>query len=303
MKLFRTLALFSLFISALILNWNCSDENIDKVNPLKTDKNLDGGDEAVITVRLVVYQQYEPCSSDCPAVIDLLLIDTTVNITNIIYTSITTLDSIYVHPSCGNYCKTSWRVERYVTWSNIGYNNFGYWQVNNDIQRHELVPVSGGSYSKINYLTNMVCNSNYTVGVGVDHLSDARDKKNIRDLSLGLGFINKLKPRQFNWDRREWYENNISDGSRMDKNLTAGFIAQELDEAQISQNAEWLKLVFKNNPQQLRITTDNLLPVMIKSIQELNAENNKLNTKLEKLEQSIILLKNNQNTVKLSSRK
>ena len=43
----------------------------------------------------------------------------------------------------------------------------------------------------------------------ITSLSDKRDKKNIKDLSLGLDFITKLKPRQFNWDKRDWYEEGI----------------------------------------------------------------------------------------------
>ncbi len=107
----------------------------------------------------------------------------------------------------------------------------------------------------------------------ITSLSDARDKKNIQDLSLGLDFIAKLKPRQYNWDKREWYPNKVADGSKMQKMPTAGFIAQELDEAQTAQNAEWLNLVFKDNPEKWEATWGNLLPVMVKAIQELREEN------------------------------
>jgi hypothetical protein len=109
----------------------------------------------------------------------------------------------------------------------------------------------------------------------ITSLSDARDKKNINDLSIGLNFINSLKPRIFNWDKREWYKNGQSDGSKVNKEVTAGFIAQELDEAQTKNNAEWLKLVFKANPNKWEATYGNLLPVVVKSIQELSAEKDK----------------------------
>jgi hypothetical protein len=127
----------------------------------------------------------------------------------------------------------------------------------------------------------------------ITSLSDARDKKNIKDLSLGLDFIMQLKPRQFNWDKREWYDNNISDGSKMLQTPAAGFIAQELDEAQTSQNADWLNLVLKDNPDRFEASAGNLLPVMVKALQELKQqndelkkENENLNEKLRKLEQS-----------------
>jgi len=116
-----------------------------------------------------------------------------------------------------------------------------------------------------NSVTSLRCNV-----TTITSLSDARDKKNIQDLSLGLDFISKLKPRIYNWDKREWYENNQSDGSKMQVAPTAGFIAQELDEIQTTQNAEWLNLVLKDNPEKWEATPGNLLPVMVKAIQELD---------------------------------
>jgi hypothetical protein len=131
----------------------------------------------------------------------------------------------------------------------------------------------------------------------ITSLSDARDKKNISELSLGLDFITKLKPRQFNWDKREWYDDNVSDGSKMKEMPTAGFIAQELDSAQTTAGADWLNLVLKDNPDKWEATYGNLLPVMVKAIQELNTkceglekENEQLkivNEKLAKLEQLV----------------
>ncbi len=119
----------------------------------------------------------------------------------------------------------------------------------------------------------------------ITSLSDMRDKKNIKDLSLGLEFLMKVKPRLFNWDRREWYEDGKPDGSKMKENLTAGFIAQELDEVQILEEAEWLNLVLKSNPDRLEATPGNLLPIMVKAIQELKQENNALRVELESLKE------------------
>ncbi len=117
----------------------------------------------------------------------------------------------------------------------------------------------------------------------ITSLSDMRDKKNIKDLSLGLAFITKLKPRLFNWDKREWYDDNISNGSKMQESPTAGFIAQELDEAQTTENAEWLNLVLKDNPEKWEATPGNLLPIMVKAIQELKAENDELKKEVNDL--------------------
>ena len=101
----------------------------------------------------------------------------------------------------------------------------------------------------------------------------------------------KIKPRQFNWDKREWYDGNISDGSKMKEEPTAGFIAQELDEVQITQNSEWLNLVLKDNPEKLEATPGNLLPIMVKAIQDLKKENEELKNNNIKLSAEVESLK------------
>ena len=129
----------------------------------------------------------------------------------------------------------------------------------------------------------------------ISSLSDARDKKNITDLTLGLGFLMKIKPRQFNWDKREWYEGNKSDGSMMKETPTAGFISQELDEVQTNENADWLNLVLKDNPEKLEATYGNLLPVMVKAIQELKAEKDELKNENNEMKQRLLNLEQTQN--------
>lgn len=106
----------------------------------------------------------------------------------------------------------------------------------------------------------------------ITSLSDARDKKNIKDLSLGLDFLMKIQPRQFNWDRREWYADGKSDGSKIQNTPTAGFIAQELDKAQLDANADWLKLVLKDNPDRIEASSGNLFPIVVKAVQDLKKE-------------------------------
>ena len=122
----------------------------------------------------------------------------------------------------------------------------------------------------------------------ISSLSDARDKRSIRDLPLGLDFLMNVKPRLFNWDRREWYNDGRPDGTKMQATPTAGFIAQELDEVQTKEGAEWLNLVLKSNPNRLEATPGNLLPIMVKAIQELKAENDALKARLARLEQAFV---------------
>jgi hypothetical protein len=150
---------------------------------------------------------------------------------------------------------------------------------------YDAEPTTGVAFNQItlgnNQVTSLRCNV-----TTITSLSDSRDKMNIIDLPLGLDFISKLKPRLFNWDKREWYEENVSDGSKMQETPTAGFIAQELDDIQTTENAQWLNLVLKDNPDKLEATPGNLLPIMVKAIQELKAENNALNKELETLKET-----------------
>ena len=143
-------------------------------------------------------------------------------------------------------------------------------------------PSSGSATDEITLGNNLVSKLRCNVQ-GITGLSDARDKKNIKDLSLGLDFLMKVKPREFNWDRRDWYESGNSDGSKMQKHPTAGFIAQEFDSLQTTEHAEWLNLVLKSNPDKLEATYSNLLPVVVKAIQELKSENDQLKSEVESL--------------------
>ena len=134
----------------------------------------------------------------------------------------------------------------------------------------------------------------------ITSLSDARDKKNIKDLSLGLDFLMKVKPREFNWDRREWYENGISDGSKIQDHPTAGFIAQEFDSLQTHEHAEWLNLVLKNNPDKWEATYGNLLPVIVKAVQELKQKNDELVLFNQELAEQNVTLRNEVEEFKLT---
>lgn len=95
-------------------------------------------------------------------------------------------------------------------------------------------------------------------------LSDERDKTDIIGITEGLDFVNKLKPVTFTWNQRDEGRVGIK---------SAGFIAQDLLELQKdSLIGENLDLVSDIDPEQLEARYANLLPVMIKAIQELKAE-------------------------------
>ena len=95
-------------------------------------------------------------------------------------------------------------------------------------------------------------------------LSDRRDKTDINTLDLGLDFINSLKPVKFKWDSRE--------GIAKDGTYEAGFIAQDFQQVQQDNDADYLGLVMDNNPDKLEATPGKLIPILVKAIQELKQE-------------------------------
>jgi len=99
----------------------------------------------------------------------------------------------------------------------------------------------------------------------ITSLSDARDKKEVEDLNVGLDFIDGLRPVKFVWDDRdEAGKHDIAD---------FGFIAQDLKAAEEAvEMADVLNLVYDENPEKLEASYGKLLPIMVKAIQELSAE-------------------------------
>jgi len=106
-------------------------------------------------------------------------------------------------------------------------------------------------------ITTLRCNV-----TSITSLSDARDKTDIINTPYGLDFINTLQPRQFKWATRD---GNIKDGR-----VEQGFIAQELLEA-VGNNKANLNLVLEDNPNKLEASAGNLVPILVKAIQELTA--------------------------------
>jgi len=103
-------------------------------------------------------------------------------------------------------------------------------------------------------------------------LSDARDKKEVKDLNVGLEFIDGLRPVTFIWDDRD--ENGKHDIADF------GFIAQELKTAQEDADmADVLKLVYDENPEKLEASYGKLIPILVKAVQELSAEVKQLKNK------------------------
>jgi hypothetical protein len=114
-------------------------------------------------------------------------------------------------------------------------------------------------------------------------LSDRRDKTDIVIISEGIDFIKQLKPVTFTWNTRDQAKVGIK---------SVGFIAQDLLALQKSSLiGENLDLVSENNPEKLEARYNNLLPVLVKAIQDQQQviEDQKIRVDaLEKLVQQLI---------------
>mgnify|MGYP003641614125 CR=1 FL=1 len=128
---------------------------------------------------------------------------------------------------------------------------------------------SGNGSSNVITLGNSSVTTLRCQATSITSLSDARDKKDIKDLEYGLNFIDSLQPREFVWDNRaetdidgnEYYSNN-----KGEKDF--GFIAQEVKEI----DNDTLKLVNDTNLEKLELSYGKLVPILVKAIQELKAE-------------------------------
>jgi hypothetical protein len=106
-------------------------------------------------------------------------------------------------------------------------------------------------------------------------LSDIRDKTNIMPLNYGIDFIKKLNPVSFDWDMRDGGKIGISE---------IGFIAQELQQAQIDYGVNIPNLVYDINPDKLEASYGVLIPIMVKALKEQQALIDELKQRILNLE-------------------
>jgi len=127
-------------------------------------------------------------------------------------------------------------------------------------------------------ISNLRCND-----TSISALSDQRDKAEITDLpdSAGLDLINALRPVTYYWDRREWYDDGVPDGSKIKSNwrrwkpnsgLKQGFIAQEVEEAITGEKCLEDSMVVSGTEDKKEFAPQHLLTNAIKAIQQLSAE-------------------------------
>jgi hypothetical protein len=105
-------------------------------------------------------------------------------------------------------------------------------------------------------------------------ISDERDKTQIVPLRAGLDFVEELNPVDFIWNMRDGGKVGIPD---------IGFIAQELQRAQINTNIRIPGLVYDVNPNRLEASYGKLIPVLVKAIKDLKDQVDVLNEEIKQL--------------------
>ena len=125
---------------------------------------------------------------------------------------------------------------------------------------------------------------------GTANPSDERDKDNITDLDLGLGFIQNLRPVTFNWNRRNGESDDV---------VHMGVVAQEVKAALDSEGvvgdwAIWREFLADESPEHQHdrlaydkqfVSYQEMIPAVIKAVQELSEKIEELEAKLQALTQ------------------
>jgi hypothetical protein len=119
--------------------------------------------------------------------------------------------------------------------------------------------------------------------------SDQRDKTDIETLpdNAGLNFVNQMRPVTYVWDNRSNYykptDENFGerDHSKKSKIKQVGFIAQEIKA--IEESIGWTDdhIVNTSNERSYKLQHSQIIPMLVKSIQELSAKVEELENKGE----------------------
>jgi len=113
----------------------------------------------------------------------------------------------------------------------------------------------------------------YATSTTITGISDQRVKENIRDLDEGLTAVMALKPRKFDWKEGK------GKGIANDR----GFIAQEFEQVFPDMIEEW-KDPAPEGEEPYKAVNANLIPTLVKAIQEQQALINNLTERLAALE-------------------
>ena len=104
----------------------------------------------------------------------------------------------------------------------------------------------------------------------VQNRSDARDKADVRDTTLGLDFIESVRPVDFRWDMREDYEDRTPDGTHKRARFHHGVIAQEVQALDAGFGGVQDHSI-DGGADVLTVGYDEFIAPLIKAVQELSA--------------------------------
>jgi hypothetical protein len=134
--------------------------------------------------------------------------------------------------------------------------------------------------------------------------SDERLKEDIAPITLGLDFLNRLTPRDFNWKSSHLDTLYSSDDSMdlkykgMTSNLQQGFVAQEVKQAvfdetgsntafsglKIGDITDYDSSITSDADDMGRIELENFIPPLVKAVQQLSAKIEVLEARVDELE-------------------
>ena len=159
----------------------------------------------------------------------------------------------------------------------------------------------GGAITTASNILSLGDENVATANIQVDWTvaSDERDKTDFADLDLGLDFVKALEPVTYYWDKRskygdkhaEDYDLNAQtpDGTHKEDWMDIGFKAQSvqaLEEAAGYTAAAKKNLTVSSSEdgKQLGLQYSKFVPILVKAIQELSAQNAALTARIEALE-------------------
>ena len=112
----------------------------------------------------------------------------------------------------------------------------------------------------------------FATATTITAISDQRLKENVKDLDIGLDAIMAVKPRRFDW----------KEGKGLDKKDDVGFIAQEFET--VFPNSVTESLAGEDGIAYKSLNHSELIPTLVKAIQEQQALITSLTARLEVLE-------------------
>lgn len=124
----------------------------------------------------------------------------------------------------------------------------------------------------------------------VQNRSDSRDKADIRDTTLGLAFIESLRPVDYRWDMREDYVGVPKDGSKKRVRMHHGFIAQEVQKTTKESGVEFgghQDHLIDGGKDVQSLGYDEFIAPLTRAIQELSAMVKAQALEIEKLKVSV----------------